>query len=265
MRPAGRLFTGTVELWKSAALACAALALLALPARPQGQSISWNDLQSGKIKQANFEGRDVRERVAPYGLASSLNPCAGDCHEDDSVTVDEILTMVNIALGDAPVDFCLAGDVNDDGNITVDEILTAVSNALGGCVIVPVSGTWREDQYRLRSSDCDGSLTDAIMSVVGQPPVCDYQLSQNGADVTAQDCAGNTATGMVDATGTLRFDLAPEQETEDGCTISISPSESIPVSHSPTVATFTLPITLSGTCGGFSSCTIVVEATWTKL
>jgi len=49
------------------------------------------------------------------------------------VTVDEILTMVNIALGNTPVMTCEAGDANHDGQITIDEILTAVNNALNGC------------------------------------------------------------------------------------------------------------------------------------
>jgi len=49
------------------------------------------------------------------------------------VDVDEILTMVNIALGNANVDICPAGNANHDAKITVDEILTAVNNALNGC------------------------------------------------------------------------------------------------------------------------------------
>jgi hypothetical protein len=49
------------------------------------------------------------------------------------VTVDEILTMVNIALGNTSVTACDAGDANQDDQITVDEILTAVNNALDGC------------------------------------------------------------------------------------------------------------------------------------
>jgi hypothetical protein len=49
------------------------------------------------------------------------------------VTVDEILTGVNIALGTVPLDQCRPLDGNNDGKVTVDEILTAVNNALGGC------------------------------------------------------------------------------------------------------------------------------------
>jgi hypothetical protein len=61
------------------------------------------------------------------------SPCTGDCGNDGTVTVDEILTMVNIALGNAQVSDCNAGDVNGDGEVTIDEILTAVNNALNGC------------------------------------------------------------------------------------------------------------------------------------
>jgi len=62
-----------------------------------------------------------------------VSVCVGDCNDDGTVTVDEILTMVNIALGNAPVTTCEAGDANHDGQITVDEILTAVNDTLNGC------------------------------------------------------------------------------------------------------------------------------------
>src|SRR5690349_13744453 len=57
--------------------------------------------------------------------------CVGDCNGDNEVTVDEIITMVNLALLGG-VEGCVAGDSNTDGQITVDEILTAVNNALTG-------------------------------------------------------------------------------------------------------------------------------------
>lgn len=59
--------------------------------------------------------------------------CIGDCDGNSAVTVDEIITMVNIALGNQNVSSCLAGDGNSDGLITVDEIVSAVTNALNGC------------------------------------------------------------------------------------------------------------------------------------
>lgn len=64
---------------------------------------------------------------------SSRAQCVGDCDLDDTVTVDEIVVMVNVALGLTPAGACAAGDADESGTITVDEILTAVSNALAGC------------------------------------------------------------------------------------------------------------------------------------
>ncbi len=59
--------------------------------------------------------------------------CTGDCSNDGQVTVDEIITGVNIGLGTAAIGSCLAFDSNADGQVTVDEIVTAVNNALSGC------------------------------------------------------------------------------------------------------------------------------------
>jgi len=64
---------------------------------------------------------------------TSTARCVGACNGGDTVTVDEIVTMVNIALGAAPVDVCSAGDADGNGTITVDEILAAVNNVMGGC------------------------------------------------------------------------------------------------------------------------------------
>jgi pseudomonalisin len=59
--------------------------------------------------------------------------CVGDCNNDQVVTVDEILTLVNISLGPVDISTCPAGDANHDGQITVNEILATVNNALNGC------------------------------------------------------------------------------------------------------------------------------------
>lgn len=69
-----------------------------------------------------------------------MAPCVGDCNGNGTVTVDDLVRMVNIALELAPLcpedaNFgCLAGDANCDCSITVDEIVRAVQNALQGCV-----------------------------------------------------------------------------------------------------------------------------------
>jgi hypothetical protein len=71
----------------------------------------------------------------PTPTATPTNPssCVGDCNDSQDVTVDELLSMVNIALGNADVSTCEAGDANHSTDITIDEILTAVNYALSGC------------------------------------------------------------------------------------------------------------------------------------
>jgi len=92
------------------------------------------------ITAGDFNG----DGTPDLGVADSTDPgivsvllnatrCVGDCGETGVVDVADILTAVNIALGNLPVAACQAGDANGDGQITVDEILTAVNNALNGC------------------------------------------------------------------------------------------------------------------------------------
>lgn len=68
----------------------------------------------------------------------ALATCTGDCDGQAQVTVDEVLTMVNIALGATDAGACSPGDVDGNRTITVDEILVAMTNALMGC---PVEAT----------------------------------------------------------------------------------------------------------------------------
>jgi hypothetical protein len=78
-----------------------------------------------------------RTSVHYPGIAQSA--CAGDCDGQGTVTVDEILTMVNIALDKAPISDCQRGDSNGDGRITIDELLAAVNNALNSCARTPTA------------------------------------------------------------------------------------------------------------------------------
>lgn len=64
--------------------------------------------------------------------------CAGDCGNNREVTVDEIVIMLNIALGSANLDDCRAGDADGDGSILIGDLLKAVNRLLGSCP--PLSG-----------------------------------------------------------------------------------------------------------------------------
>ena len=57
----------------------------------------------------------------------------GRLRGDGKVTIDDLVTGVAIALGNAAVGTCAAIDVSGDGHVTVDELVRAVRSALSGC------------------------------------------------------------------------------------------------------------------------------------
>ena len=58
--------------------------------------------------------------------------CVGDCDGSGEVAINELITMVNIALGNLSV-ACPAGDADQNGTVEINELVTAVGNALNGC------------------------------------------------------------------------------------------------------------------------------------
>lgn len=59
--------------------------------------------------------------------------CAGDCNGDGSVGINELISGVRIATGEASVDSCPAMDADGDGAVAINELIGAVRNALNGC------------------------------------------------------------------------------------------------------------------------------------
>lgn len=71
----------------------------------------------------------------PGSCGAAAEACGGDCNRDGAVTVDEILTALNIALGNDTLAACSTADANGDQQVQVDEIVAALAAALGGCPI----------------------------------------------------------------------------------------------------------------------------------
>jgi hypothetical protein len=65
------------------------------------------------------------------GLAQET--CAGDCNEDGSVTVNELVLGVNINLGRADVSNCPAIDTDGNMLVAINELIAAVRSNLDGC------------------------------------------------------------------------------------------------------------------------------------
>jgi hypothetical protein len=74
--------------------------------------------------------------VAPRAAAAEragAARCVGDCNGDGSVTIAELVTGVNIALGSLPVDRCPSFDCASDRAVTIDCLIKAVIAAVNGC------------------------------------------------------------------------------------------------------------------------------------
>jgi len=72
-------------------------------------------------------------RISPSpAIASVVTPTTipGDCAGNGVVTIEDLITGVNIALGNLPLSACPAFDVNGDGKVTINELIRAVNAAL---------------------------------------------------------------------------------------------------------------------------------------
>jgi hypothetical protein len=65
--------------------------------------------------------------------APTVQECAGDCGNDGTVTIDELIKGVNIVLGSLAVTTCPSLDADAGGTVTVNELIRAVDHALRGC------------------------------------------------------------------------------------------------------------------------------------
>ena len=66
--------------------------------------------------------------------------CTGDCNASGTVTIEELVQGVTIALGNATTALCPAFDANDSGDVTVEELVAAVGAALDGCAATATPG-----------------------------------------------------------------------------------------------------------------------------
>jgi subtilisin-like proprotein convertase family protein/Tol biopolymer transport system component len=73
--------------------------------------------------------------IATRTVGATYTPvvCVGDCGSDGTVTVNELIVGVNIALGGLALESCPAFDCNGSGELTIDCLVRAVDASLNGC------------------------------------------------------------------------------------------------------------------------------------
>jgi hypothetical protein len=89
---------------------------------------------------------------------------ACDCNGNDEVVINELITGVNILLGNAGVATCEAADVNDNGNVQVNELVQCVNCANGNCGgggNGPLCGNSTEEEGRSATTGTTSMATTA--------------------------------------------------------------------------------------------------------
>ena len=151
--------------------------------------------------------------------ATAQPVCVGDCNGSGDVTVDELIIMVNIALGNAQSSACPNG-VPTGATVDITLIIEAVSNSLNGCAAIPtptsalaVVGDWvgslpdssiffalSSDGHNLIAYGCDGTTEHPLTFAQW----FNGALSGDGANLTAPNGAHLTASLSTSAaSGTL--------------------------------------------------------------
>jgi hypothetical protein len=112
-------------------------ALAGGPAKPQfAADLSIGDEAACDVTANSQNRSNVSFTDGTLTVTQGTTPtpgCVGDCSGDGKVSINELISGVNIALGSAALSTCPAFDSNGDGMVSIGELITAVNNALNGC------------------------------------------------------------------------------------------------------------------------------------
>lgn len=75
----------------------------------------------------------ARVALAPRNGRLVVTSCQGECDGNGTVTVDELVLGINIALGVSPPAACSTFDLDGNTMVTIDELVSAVRNSTEGC------------------------------------------------------------------------------------------------------------------------------------
>ena len=138
-RSTATLFPGALGVWSSTALTFVMFVFASAYSAQAGINV-WTSHGPGPVSIHTFaidpitpttlyagtEGAGVFdiEQVPPF--------CVGDCRATRTVAVNDIITLVNIALGSAQPSTCPSG-LPIGGEVKITVIVQAVDNVLSGC------------------------------------------------------------------------------------------------------------------------------------
>jgi plastocyanin len=115
---------------------------------------------------------------------ATAQTCPGDCDGSGDVTINELIVMVNVALGSAPVADCPTGDSDGNGEIAINEIIAAVNTALNGCTgVAPTPTPMSTTHMVLVGSDGFTFSPSSLTVQVGD--TVEWSWSSSGHTVTS--------------------------------------------------------------------------------
>jgi cysteine-rich repeat protein len=143
--------------------------------------------------------------------AAAPQPCTGDCNGNGEVTVDELITGVNIALGSAAVDSCPAF-ADGAGVVDISQLIRAVNNALGICSVADTATPTETPTHTPTATeppptDSPSPTATATASATLPPPSATQTATAPSAD-TPTATATPTTTATVTATRPTRTPTA---------------------------------------------------------
>jgi hypothetical protein len=106
--------------------------------------------------------------------------CVGDCDGNGAVTIDELIAMVNIALGSAPVSTCPAAAclAGFEAPVDITCIISAVNYALSSCPMLPPTPTITPQPVGnpcFNSEQClSGFCIDTVCCITASCPLGEY-------------------------------------------------------------------------------------------
>jgi len=128
-------------------------------------------------------------------MHSRVAACTGDCRDDGGVTIDEILIMVNLALGGTGT--CPAADADGNSMVTIDEILQGVNHALLGCPSSATPSATATPTLQQTATSTPTPATSPIASATIQAPLFKHSRTQ----LLGHSSDAILATGDVNADG----------------------------------------------------------------
>lgn len=177
--------------------------------------------------------------------------CGGDCNDNGSVAINELVLGVNSALGTAQFSQCTAFDTDDSDSISIAELVAAVNNALRGCPATPTATLALETPTSTATAPPANTATataaDPTATATTAEPTSTATIGEPTATVTA---ATSTATVTAEVTNTAGSTPTSTSEITPvaSATATLSSMPTATVTDTPAVsATSTTTPTVSAT------------------